>query len=119
MACEIIKIEDSLVYARIRDVMRVADQKALESAAMELIGKGNKVRLIAIMENFRGWEKSEAWSDVGFMATHGNEIVKMAIVGEEKWREEAFLFVGKGLRSTEIEFFPSSSLKQAEEWANT
>lgn len=32
----------------------------LESAAMELIGKGKKVRFVAILENFRGWEKSGA-----------------------------------------------------------
>ena len=118
MACEIIKITDSLIHARIRDVMRIADQKVLESAAMELIGKGKKVRLIAIMDDFRGWEKSEAWGDVGFMAKHGDDIVKMALVGDEQWKEETFLFVGKGLRSTEIEFFPSSSLKQAEEWVS-
>jgi len=118
MACEIIKITDSVIHARIRDVMRIADQKVLESAAMELIGKGKKVRLIATMDNFRGWEKSEAWGDVGFMAKHGDDIVKMALVGDEQWKEETFLFVGKGLRSTEIEFFPSSSLKQAEEWVS-
>ena len=119
MACEIIKITDSIVRASIRGFMQVADQKVLESAATELIGKGKKVRLLAILDNFRGWEKSEAWGDVGFMAKHGNDIEKMAIVGDEQWKEETFLFVGKGLRSTEIEFFPSSSLKQAEEWVRT
>jgi hypothetical protein len=118
MACEIIKITDSVIHTLIRDIMQIADQKMLESVAMELIRKGKKVRLLAIMDNFMGWEKSEAWGDVGFMAEHGNDIVKMAIVGDEKWKEETFLFVGKGLRSTEIEFFPSSSLKQAEEWVN-
>ncbi len=118
MACEIIKITDSVVHVRIRDVMRIADQKVLESVAMELIGKGKKVRLVAILESFKGWEKSEAWGDLGFMVKHGNDVVKMAIVGDERWKEEAFLFVGKGLRSTEVEFFPSSSLKQAEEWVS-
>lgn len=47
---------------------------------------------------------------------HGNDVDKMALVGDERWKEEALLFVGKGLRSTEVEFFPSSSLKKAEEW---
>ncbi len=118
MACEIIKITDSVVHARIRDVMQIADQKMLESAAMELIRKGRKVRLIAILEDFKGWEKTEAWGDVGFMTKHGDDIVKMAIVGDERWKDDAFLFVGKGLRSTKIEFFPSSALKKAEEWVS-
>jgi len=98
--------------------MEVADQKMLESVAMELIGKGKKVKLFAILENFKGWEKSESWGDIGFMMKYGDDIVKMAIVGDERWKEEAFLFVGKGLRSTQIEFFPTSSLRQAEEWVS-
>jgi hypothetical protein len=116
MACEIIKIEDSVIHVRISDVMRVEDQKMLESVAMDLIGKGKKVRLLAISENFRGWEKSDAWGDMGFMLKYGNDIAKIALVGDERWKEDTFLFVAKGLRSTEIEFFPLSSLMQAEEW---
>ena len=118
MACEIIKIENSVVHVRITDVMQPADQKMLESVALDLIGKGKKVRLLAIIENFRGWEKSEAWGDVGFMAEHDNDIVKMAIVGDARWKEEVFFFLGKGLRNTRIEFFPLSSLKQATDWVS-
>ncbi len=119
MACEIVKIEDSLVRVRIRDVMRVADQKMLESIGMDLISSGKKVRFIGILEDFKGWEKSEAWGDIGFMAGHANDVIKMAIVGDERWKESAFAFTGKGFRKTEIEFFPLSSLKQAEEWVRT
>jgi len=119
MACEIIEIKDSIVHVRIHDVMRIADQKMLESAAMELINKGRKVRLIATLENFRGWEKTEAWGDIDFMIKHGDDIVKMAIVGDERWKDETFLFVGKGLRNAEVEFFPPSSLKQAEAWVSS
>jgi hypothetical protein len=118
MACEIIRIADSVVHARIRDIMQIADQKMLESVAVELIGKGKKVKLIAVLEDFKGWEKSEAWDDISFLVKHGNEIAKMAIVGDEQWKEKMLLFVGKGLRSTKIEFFPLASLKQAEEWVN-
>lgn len=116
MAIEIIKITDSVVHVRIRDVMLIADQKMLESVGMQLIEKGKKLRLLAIIEDFKGWEKTEAWGDVSFMMEHGDEIVKMAIVGDERWKEEMLIFVGKGLRSTEIEFFRPSALKQAEEW---
>jgi len=119
MACEIIKIADSIVHVRSRDLMQIADQKVLESVALELIGKGKKVRLLAVLENFKGWEKAEAWADVGFMMKHDNDIIKMAIVGEERWKNESFLFVGKGLRNTEIEFFPSFSLKRAEDWVSS
>jgi hypothetical protein len=54
MACERIKIEDSVVHIRIRDVMQAADQKMLESVAVKLIEEGKKVRLLAVLENFKG-----------------------------------------------------------------
>jgi hypothetical protein len=40
----------------------------------------------------------------------------MGIVGDKNWKEEIFAFVGKGFRTTEIEFFPSDRLKEAESW---
>lgn len=116
MACEVIKITDSVVHVRIRDVMRAADQKMLESVAVKLIEEGKKVRVLAVLENFKGWEKGGAGADLGFMMDYYDDIAKMAIVGDEQWKEDTLLYVGKGLRSTEIEFFPPSALKKAEEW---
>ena len=70
----------------------------------------------SIVENFQGWEKGVDWSDVDFLLAHGNDIARMAIVGDERWKVEALAFVGKGFRTTEIEFFSPSSLKEAEGW---
>lgn len=119
MAYDIMAIDDEVVRVRISDRMRLADQEALQDVARELIRKGKQVRLLAILDKFRGWERSEGWSDVGFLAEHGKKIVKMAIVGDECWKEEVFLFAGKGLRATEIEFFPPSSREEAELWVRT
>jgi len=40
----------------------------------------------------------------------------MAIVGEERWRDPALLFVGKGFRDTEIEFFLPEAADAAQAW---
>jgi hypothetical protein len=119
MAYDIMAIDDGVVHVRISGHMRLEDQKALQDLARELIRKGKPVRLLAILDNFRGWERSEGWSDVGFLAEHGDDIVKMAIVGDERWKDEVFLFAGKGLRATEIEFFLPSSREEAERWVRT
>lgn len=116
MACEIIRVEDDVISARLSGIFRLADQKALQSIAGKVIAEGRKVRLIAILENFQGWEKGVDWSDIDFLVEHGGGVAKMAIVGDKRWKEEVFAFVGKGLRATEIEFFPSDLLKQAESW---
>ena len=116
MAYEILEIDNEIIRVRISGVMRLADQKALQNVAHDLIDRGLKPRLLVIAENFEGWEKGEGWGDVGFLMDYGDSIVKMAIVGDERWKEQVFMFTGKGLRPTEIEFFPTSSLKEAELW---
>ncbi len=116
MACKILRIEDGLIYARLTGVMRLVDQIALQNIARQVIETGKRVRLLAVLEEFQGWHKGDDWSDVGFLVEYGDDIAKMAIVGDPDRRDEVFAFVGKGLRATEIEFFPSDRLKEAEFW---
>lgn len=116
MAYEIIDIDGEVMRVRIRGIMRLADQTALQSVAQNLIEQGRKPRLLVTTDNFEGWEKGEGWGDIGFLMNYGDDIAKIAIVGDERWKEQAFLFAGKGLRTTEIEFFPPSSSKEAELW---
>lgn len=116
MAHEIMQIDDALISVRICGVMRLADMEAVQALAGGLIGQGKKPRCLILVEDFQGWDKQDDWNDIGFFVEHGDDIEKMAIVGEERWKDDIFLFVGKGLRKTEIEFFPASALKEAEAW---
>lgn len=116
MAYEIIRIEGAVLYVRVSGVMKLADQEALQKAGIGLIAEGRKVRLHVTLDEFQGWEKGVDWGDVDFLMAHGNDIAKIAIVGDERWKDQILVFVGKGLRTTEIEFFPPSSAKEAEAW---
>ena len=60
--------------------------------------------------------KKDDWGDMAFLMEYGDSVTKMAIVGEERWKENAFVFAGKGLRETEIEFFTRDKLDEAEGW---
>jgi hypothetical protein len=116
MACEIFKTDGPVLHIRIKGVMQFADQQALQAAAKKLIAKGLKPRVLVIAENFQGWEKGADWGDVSFLTDYGDDIVKMAIVGDEKWKEQVFMFTAKGLRKTAIEYFSPTALAQAEAW---
>ena len=116
MAYEIIKIDGPVLHVRIKGVMQLADQHALQAAAKKLIAQGLKPRLLVIAENFQGWEKGVDWGDMDFLMDYGDDVVKMAIVGDEKWKEQVFMFTAKGLRKTAIEYFSPTALAQAEAW---
>ncbi|MGR9108361.1 MAG: STAS/SEC14 domain-containing protein [Gammaproteobacteria bacterium] len=119
MAHEIVGIDGEVLHVCIRGTMRLADRDAVQSLARDLIERGIKPRLLVTTENFAGWEKAEEWGDVGFLMDYGDDILKMAIVGEERWKEQALMFAGEGLRATKIEFFPPSALTEALLWVGS
>jgi len=116
VAQEIVRIDGDVVYARISGVMTLADQASLQSAGRGVIAGGRKARLHVTLEDFKGWEKGVDWGDIDFLMAHGDDIDRIALIGEERWKDQVFAFVGKGLRATEIECFPPSSAKEAESW---
>ncbi|MBM4201788.1 MAG: STAS/SEC14 domain-containing protein [Gammaproteobacteria bacterium] len=116
MSFKIIETDDDVICVRLSGQMRFADQQALQARARALIDQGKEVRVLVYASDFQGWERTDNWSDVGFLMEHGDDIVKMAIIGDERWKDDVFLFVGKGLRTTQIEFFAANRGSEAEHW---
>jgi len=118
MTSEIIQAnDDGVVHARISGVMTPDDQRALEATARRLIDDGRTVSLLVTLDDFLGWKTDPAWGDdLDFNATHGGHIDRIAIVGDPRWRGEAFLYVGKGFRRADVEFFNTDQLDAARRW---
>lgn len=118
MPVEIIDASGKLLQIKVRGMLKKADYDRIIQIAKQAIAREGKVRALAIVEGFEGWERHEDWGDVSFMMEQGQNIEKMAIVGDEKWRDDAFAFTAKGFRPTAIEFFPASRLTEARVWLN-
>ena len=116
MPVEIIDAAGKLLQIRIRGRLKTADYDRIIQIAKEAIAREGKIRALAILEGFEGWERHEEWGDVSFMMEQGQHIQKMAIVGDEKWRDDALAFTAKGFRPTAIEFFGTSRLNEARTW---
>jgi len=106
---------DRVVHVRISGRMDVDDQRALQRLVTTLPDEA--LRVLVTLEDFTGWERSAAWSaDPGFLTDEGDRIARMAVVGDERWRDDALLFAGKGFRDTAIAFFPDEARRDAETW---
>ena len=116
MPVEIIDAAGKLLQIRIRGMLKKADYDRIIQIAKEAIAREGKIRALIILEVFQGWEQHEVWGDVSFMMEEGQHIEKMAIVGDEKWRDDALAFTAKGFRPTAIEFFGTSRLNEARTW---
>ena len=62
-----------------------------------------------LAQEFQGWDKGD-WSDISFQTEYDRYIEKMAVVGEKKWADLAMMFIGKGLRRVQIEFFADEEM---------
>jgi hypothetical protein len=88
----------------------------VQSAMTGDIDAGVRPRILALLEDFEGWERGAEWGELEFIFSHSNEIAKIAIVGEPRWEREALAFAGAGIRKAPVKFFPTGQLNEARAW---
>jgi hypothetical protein len=65
---------------------------------------------------FQGRSNETGWEDTTFLEENGEGMSKLAFVGDGKWKDETFMFIGKPMRQMSIEFFPQDQFDQAQAW---
>ena len=74
-------------------------------------------RLLVVLEGFEGWDsRNSNWSDLTFYVKHGDRLERIAIVGNERWRDHALMFAAADLRKGPVEFFASDAMSDARAW---
>lgn len=109
---------DLWVY-RLTGLVKKAELDAAQISLWQRAGQGTKIRQLVLLEDFQGWEKGAAWGDLSLTVAHGDDIEKMAIVGDPRWETEVLMFVGAGVRRTLIQFFSSGREAEARRWLAT
>lgn len=109
-------LDECTLCATLGGVLSDADLEAVHEAAKALMKTQGRINLLVILQNFRGFAAGVDWGNLAFYAQYGDQIARMAIVGDKRWEADAFMFTGKGARRTEIEFFPVTELAQAQAW---
>lgn len=112
-----IQIEPNDVYLlRLSGTVERSEFSAVQDKTAGDINAGVKPRILAILENFEGWERGAEWGDLGFLFSQSHEIARIAIVGEPQWEENALAFAGAGFRRAPVKFFPASQIAEARTW---
>jgi len=88
----------------------------IQSTIASEIARVGKVRLLFVLDRFKGWEKGADWGDMKFYDQHGENIERIAIVGEEKWRDDALMFALADLRKAPTRYFLPSEIDGARVW---
>jgi hypothetical protein len=96
--------------------LTVQDFQVLQSLAKLSLEQYGQFRVLVELEDFQGWSNESGWENTSFLEDDGKGISRLAFVGDDKWKDEIFLFTGQPMRQIAIEFFPQDQLAQAQAW---
>ena len=116
MTAEIIGVEAEVLKLRVSGTLTQAELSAAQKQVGPILRKHNRLGILVVAENFAGWERGGAWGDFSFQEQHDARIARMAIVGDEQWRDLVLLFTSQGLRPFPVKFFPTERLAEARSW---
>ena len=100
---------------QVSGILKKAELDAEQAVARLAIERVGKIKVLLKLEAFQGWEKGADWGDVSFAADCGDDIERIAIVGEPRWEGEALMFTGAGIRRTP-KFFTLEEEALARAW---
>jgi hypothetical protein len=116
MPYRLIESLDSENWVKLSGRLTVHDFQELQALAKSSQERFGRIRILAELDEFEGWSGERGWEDSFFLAENGDQASRFAIVGDEKWKDEVFMFTGKPMRKTAIEFFPQDRLPEAKAW---
>mgnify|MGYP003556418866 CR=1 FL=1 len=116
MSFTVIESSGKLISVKITGGLKKAELDQIQTIASELIKREGQIKMLVILEDFLGWERGADWEDMNFQEEHDRDIEKIAIIGDEKWRNLVLAFTGKPFRPVAIEYFTPSQLDQARTW---
>jgi hypothetical protein len=116
MAIRIEAEANGLLVIRVSSLVTREDMKQWQEAIVAVIKRYGKAKALVVLEVFQGWKKTDAWEDISFIAEYDKKIEKIAVIGDLKWRDDMFAFMGKPFRSASIEFFNPSQESEARTW---
>lgn len=114
------KLENNnLVVIQVTGQLDKNEMDQIQSVLAPIMQKVGKIKTLIFLKDFTGWEEGKDWNDTSFMDKNDVYLQKMAIVGDEKWRDLVTLFTLKGLRPVPIEYFDSSEEEKARQWLDS
>jgi len=119
MSVEIVNISGGRLTVKFSGLVEYPEFTAGQQAVADFIrrypGPG-KIRILAVLENFRGWAREGDWGDTTFVDEYDPFIERIAIVGDKQWEMSVLGFTLKGLRKAAIEYFRPTDLEKALAW---
>ena len=107
---------ETLFVVRLDGILVYSDLKEFEDKFSSEIDRKLKTNVLILAERFSGWGKEGDWGDLTFMYDHDEYIRKIAVVADNKWKEQFMMFLGEGRRNAEVRFYCQGEEQDARNW---
>ncbi len=109
---------DGILVFRVSGKLHAHDFVSAWQAGEEQIQEEGNIRILVLYDGFEGWDDDLIGevTNPGFMEDQDEQIEKIAVVGDERWREPTELFMLKGLRKAAVEYFEPDQEALARAW---
>jgi SpoIIAA-like len=113
---ELLKVTGALVVMKLTSSLTKSEfDKAIPLVA-DVIKLRGRARILVLFEKFKGWSPRDQWSDAAFLPQHEGKVEKIVIVGEDRWRVQAYAFFRSGFPGASVEFYTPDNLDAAYIW---
>ena len=110
-------IENGLWLVRIKGRLTLRQFESIQVPPKDVERfRGQRLNVLVLLDGFEGWVEDEGWGEMHYMETNDAILHKIAVVGEPRWREPCEMFLLKGLRPFEIEYFLPDEIERAIDW---
>ena len=110
---------DNTLVFHYSGVLSTVEYQQFQQEIEKLGQQHGKLSLLVVLDDFNGWEAGNGWADTTDLTDRIDpHLKKMAVVGEEKWRDKIEVFTLKGLRPVPIEYFVNDEAA-ARQWLNS
>jgi hypothetical protein len=116
MAANIQRESNNVFVLRLSGTVLCSEFAEVKGRVAGDIEAGVKPRILALLENFEGFERGADWGELELLFSQTHDIAKIAIVGDPRWERDALAFAGAGIRKAPVRFFPMSRLADARAW---
>ena len=116
MSYTIIQKTGTHVWIKISDLFTVNDLLSLQGSLEAHLQQSSRIHILIELENFYGWSHESGWESTSFLPESDNKTSRVALVGDEKWKDEFFMFIGYPLTTVDVAYFPTTQLRDAAVW---
>jgi hypothetical protein len=116
MTIEIIKGSDEYITISVSSILTFEEMQSVQDSVKDVLTSKKKVNCLLLVNDFQGWGKGGDWGDLTFMYESDPNIAKIAVVADERWKDELMMFLGDGRRQAEVRHFHSDEEQDARNW---